>query len=133
MKLYDIWKLGDDSPFKMFIVSGVASGTEHTEVLDGPGFPVVDGKDASNLEVSAIKPAHYQMYGNVLEVTLAAKKRRFPGYGMLEYLKPGAYFNSDNWVYESTEEAIDGTEWDIVSRRNAFPNMDCRYTTIIRK
>ena len=135
MKLYDLWKLGDASPFKMFVKSD--DGVK--EVLDGPGFPVVDGSDASGLEVKSMRPAAYSMYGAVLEVVLesvpdpapAMKKRRFPFYGLLEYLDPAEYFNGDTWQYESTEECSAGTTWDIVSRKGA-PSYDCRYTTIIR-
>ena len=135
MKLFDLWKLGDASPFKMFIKSD--NGVK--EVLDGPGFPVVDGRDASGLEVVSMRPASYPMYGNVLEVVLASVpgsapamgKKRFPFYGILEYLEPAEYFNGDTWQYESTEECTAGTTWDIVSRKDA-PVYDCRYTTIVR-
>lgn len=129
MKLFDLWKLGDTAPFKMFIKTETG---KVKEVLDGPGWPVVDGKNASDLEVKAIRPAAYPMHGNVIEIVPAMKKRRFPGYGVLEYLEPAAYFNGDAWQYESTEDCYEGTTWDIVSRKDAFPTMDCRYTTIIR-
>lgn len=59
-------------------------------------------------------------------------KKWFPGYGLLDYLDPSDYFSSDNWQYESTEESAAGVLWDIVSRKDAFPCMDCRYTTIER-
>lgn len=135
MKLVDLWKLGDLTPFKMFIKSD--AGVK--EVLDGPGFPVVDGRDASDLEVKSMRPASYPMYGNVLEVFLVSvpesapvmEKRRFPFYGLLEYLDPAEYFNGDTWQYESTEESATGTTWDIVSRKDAHV-YECRYTTIIR-
>jgi hypothetical protein len=131
MKLIDLWKLGDLAPFKMFI----KCDDNRKEVLDGPGFPVVDGRDASDLEIESIRPAAYPMYGPVLEVvqkaTPAMGKRRFPGYGLLEYLPPAEYFNGDIWQYESTEDCTAGTTWDIVSRKDS-PVYDCRYTTIIR-
>lgn len=60
----------------------------------------------------------------------AIGKISFPGYGPLEYLDPVEYSRSDAWEYESTEEGIAGEVWDIVSRRDSFPCLDCRYTTI---
>ena len=127
MKLFDLWKLGDSTPFKMFIKSD--TGTK--EVLDGPGYPVVDGRNASDIEIKSMRPANYSMRGPVLEVVPAMEKRRFPFYGLLEYLEPAEYFNGDTWQYESTEDCSAGTTWDIVSRKDS-PVYDCRYTTIIR-
>ena len=128
MKLIDLWKAAD--AVKMFIRTD--SGL--VEILDGPGYPVVNGQDASIMDVVRIKPASYPMHGNVLEVSLAMGKRHFAGYGFLEYLEPDVFYTSDNWQYESTEKesSTARTEWDIVSRKDSFPCMDCRYTLLNR-
>lgn len=69
MKLLDLWKVADGQ--RMFIV---VENVRRDHVLDGPGFPVVNGCDASNQIVRNIKPAHYPTYGNVLEVFLSDRE-----------------------------------------------------------
>lgn len=125
MKLIDLWKLNDCPPAPMFI----RFGTRSIEILDGPGYPVVNGRNASNMEISRVAPAQYSMRGNVLVVTMATGKMCFPNYGLLEYLDPKEYHKSDEWQYEGTAEGMFGFDWDIVSRKGA-PFYDCRYTHI---
>lgn len=72
----------------------------------------------------------YNVDGYPVQDRPAMGKISFPGYGPLEYLDPAEYSRSDAWEYESTEEGIAGETWDIVSRRDSFPCLDCRYTTI---
>ena len=58
-------------------------------------------------------------------------KKRGPFYGLLEYLDPSEYFETDDWQYEGTEESSSGVYWDIVSRKDSF-TYECRYTSIER-
>ena len=65
MKLIDLWNVADGQ--KIFINKGYG----YDEVMDGPGFPVVNRKDASDMVVEFVRPETYPMYGNVLEIVLA--------------------------------------------------------------
>ena len=40
--------------------------------------------------------------------------KRFPFYGILQYMSATAYASSDDWKYSSTEKSYDGTYWDII-------------------
>lgn len=64
MKLIDLWKVADGQ--KIFI----KKGDRYYGVLDGPGFPVVNQKDASDLVIEYVRPENYSMYGNVIEIEL---------------------------------------------------------------
>lgn len=63
MKLIELWNVSDGEA--LFLL---ADGT-FVPVLDGPGFPVVNGKDVSDVVVRRIRPTTYPLFGNVLEIT----------------------------------------------------------------
>ena len=64
MRLIDLWSVTDGQ--KMFI----KNDRLYTEVMDGPGYPVVDGKKASDLVVDHVSAVSYPMYGNVIEIKI---------------------------------------------------------------
>lgn len=68
MKLIDLWKVADGQ--KIFIKRDFGYGA----VMDGPGFPVVNQEDASDLVIRHVRIAHYAMYGDVLEIDLKESK-----------------------------------------------------------
>lgn len=63
MKLIELWNVSDGVPLFLNI------DHKHIEVEDGPGFPVVNGADVSDLIVTRIRPTDYPLFGNVIEIT----------------------------------------------------------------
>lgn len=41
-------------------------------------------------------------------------KKRFPFYGSVPYMSAADYVKDDDWYYSSSEQATDGTYWDII-------------------
>ena len=62
MKLVELWNVTDGVPLFLSV------DEKFVEVLDGPGYPVVNGSDVSDLIVQWILPTTYPTYGSVLEI-----------------------------------------------------------------
>ena len=56
------------------------------------------------------------------------ENRRFPVYGSLPYMSVYVFLDSTEWEYCGTEQAADGTYWDIVENPYtgdyAYTNLD---------
>ena len=55
------------------------------------------------------------------------EKKRFPFYGLIPYKPAKEYLHDNEWQYASSEQAFDGTFWDIVECLNgeyAYTNLE---------
>lgn len=62
MKLLDLWNVTDGE--SLFLMTD----DKRIEILDGPGYPVANGVDVSDLVVLRIRSTIYPLYGCVIEV-----------------------------------------------------------------